>query len=315
MPVSDGAKRATDQKDEALAQEFAEYIGIVSDSIVRSQFKYDFSAIEQLARTAKEELAPIRETAQLSAKIVNALNDVQSRIQEIPELSQALLQRFIDNLQNLQRHAFEKNTGSSLQKLSSAIDRLIKELHNETSRYLEGISQAPVAMAELGEKISRTIEGSANAINDATRKVSAATESKLRSFVEDKSSVTKEEIAACSKGIEQARSQIQIELRSKTDRIITEISDAGKSVRADLGALTSGLKDEIAQLQKQVLATIQESDAKNRELFDRQSGRIGKMVEQMDQTDRRMLEMQKWIWGFGCSCLIALIILLFRALR
>jgi hypothetical protein len=138
MQISHEANRATSQSDEALAKEFAEYIGVVSDSIVRSQIKHDFGAIEQLIRIAKDELAPLQETVQLSTKIVGALNDVRSRLHEIPDELRKSLQTLIGNLDATQRSAFTKNTDSSLQRLSDATNRLIKELQHETSRYLEG---------------------------------------------------------------------------------------------------------------------------------------------------------------------------------
>jgi hypothetical protein len=75
------------------------------------------------------------------------------------------------------------------------------------------------------------------------------------------------------------------------------------------------LKDEIAKLQETALAAIKEADAQNNERANKIHGRIRQVLEQTSQTDQRILTMQKWIWGLGGSCLLALLVLLFKVIR
>jgi hypothetical protein len=156
-------------------------------------------------------------------------------------------------------------------------------------------------MAELSNNINRTIDTGVKAIIDETRRASAANESRLRSVVEDNVSATIKGIHAYSKDVEQARSQIQIELRARADQIVTGISDAQKS-----------MMDEIAQRQAMLLAALGEAETRNRVLFEKQSKEI---VEQTIQTDQRILTMQRWLWGICGSSLLAIIILLFKVFR
>lgn len=285
MPVSNDAKK-TGGQDEALAHEFAEYISLVADSVVRSQIKHDFSAIEQLIRTAKDELAPLQETVQQSAKIVSALNDVRSRVQKVSGELGGTLQTFVDHLDEKQRKTFEQNANSSLEKLSSAIDRLIKELKNETSRYLQGFSDAPVAMAELSNKMSCIVSDGTSAVKNEIEKASV-----------DSSAAHGKEISTHSK------------------EIITAIGTLEKSVQVEVEAEFKALKREIAQSQEKLLAAVQETNTTHQELFNRQNGCILDLAERLRQTDQRVHVMQKWIWGLGGSTLLALVILLIKIFR
>jgi hypothetical protein len=344
MPNSQAANGTANKNDEALAQEFAEYISVVSDSIVRSQIKHDFSAIEKLIETVNDKLAPLQETAQLSTSIAHQLKDVQSKLLVLREQWQAALhssiddlskrqqgvfeiatnsyfqkistlQRAIEDLGTRQQSVFEKTTDSYSQKMSSLADGLTRQLQNDTDRYLESLSQTPAAIAELGGSICRSVEEHSKRINDEARKASAAAESAFRSLLESKASATYKEITACSKNVDEASARIQTEVRSKAERVLTEIGNTQKSGKSDLDAAFVKLKVEIAQLQDTAIAAIKDADAKNNERADRINGRTRRMLEQMSQTDQRILTMQKWIWGLGGSCLLALLVLLFKVIR
>jgi hypothetical protein len=378
MQYSPSLNETATKNDEALAQEFVEYISLVSDSIVRSQFKYDFSAIEKLIATVRDEVTPMQEAAHLSASIDHQLRDVQSRLLELREQWQTALKQAIDDLNTSQQSVFETTTGSCmqkmsamidgltgqlqkdtsrcldsfsrtpsaiaelgdtigrrvddlskrhqtafettadsyLQKMSAMIDGLIGQLQNDTNRYLGSLSRTPAAIAELGGTICLCIEDRSRQVSDEARKASAATEGALRFFIENKASATaKEIIAACSKNVDEASTRIQTEFRLKTDVVSTEIGNDQKSRKADLDVAFGGLKDGIAQLQEKALAAIKDADATNKQRADGINGQIRKMLEQTSQTDQRILTMQKWVWGLGGFCLLALLGLMFKAVR
>jgi gas vesicle protein len=332
------------KNDEALAREFTEYISLVSDSVVRSQFKHDFSAIEKLIESVSDKLAPMEETAQLSANIAQHLEDVsaklialrdqwqaalQSAIDDLSKRQQSIfeitttsyiqkvsgLQRAIEDLGAKQQSVFDKTTDSYSQKISSLADGLTRQLQNDTNRYVESLSQTPKAIAELGATVCRSVEDRSKEVSDEVRKTSSATESGLRALVEKKAFAASMEIASCSKNVDEACAQIQTEVRTKAERIVADIGGAQKSVRADLEVISARLKDEIAKLQETALAAIKEADAQNNERANKIHGRIRQVLEQTSQTDQRILTMQKWIWGLGGSCLLALLVLLFKVIR
>jgi uncharacterized coiled-coil protein SlyX len=344
MQNSQASNGTANKNDEALAKEFAEYISVVSDSIVRSQIKHDFSAIEKLIETVNDKLAPMQETAQLSTSIAHQLKDVQSKLLALREQWQAVLQTSIDDLSKRQQSVFEitttsfsekvsalqraiedlgarqqsvieKTTDSYSQKISSLADVLTRQLQNDTNRYLESLSQTPAAIAELGSTICRSIEEHSKRANDEVRKASAAGESAIRSLIESKASSINKEIMARSKDLGEANARIQDEVRSKTERIATDVGEAQKSIRTDLETISAGLKVEIAQFQEIAIAAIKEADAQNNERANKINGRMRHMLDEMSKTDQRILTMQKWIWGLGGSCLLALLVLLFKVIR
>jgi Mg2+ and Co2+ transporter CorA len=344
MQYSQASNGTANKNDEALAKEFAEYISVVSDSIVRSQIKHDFSAIEKLIETVSDKLAPMQETAQLSTSIAHQLKDVQSKLVALREQWQAALhsaiddlskkqqgvfeitttpyiqkvsalQRAIDDLGTRQQSVLEKTTNSYSQKISSLTDGLTRQLQNDTNRYLESLSQTPAAIAELGVTVCRSVEDRSKEVSEEVRKTSSATESGLRSLVEKKAFATSLEIATCSKNVDEASARIQSEVRSKTERIATDIGEAQKSLKTNLETISAGLKVEIAQFQEIALAAIKEADAQNNERANKINGRMRHMLDQMSKTDQRILTMQKWIWGLGGSCLLALLVLLFKVIR
>ena len=315
MQVSQQGNRTTGQSDEALAQEFAEYISIVSDSVVRSQIKHDFSAIEELLQTVKKEIAPLQETALYSAEMVEQLGDLRKRLLAFPEEWRESLQGVIEDLGIKQHQAFEKNTGTALQNLSAATGDLIKNLQRETNRYLESISQTPAALEKLEVKFGRSIEESAVTIHKETRKAATETENKLGSLMADKFLSAGREIAICANDIKETRAQIQTELRTKASGLGEDIREARSSAKADMEALSGRFGEQVGQLQEKVQAEIQESSTTNRELSDKQFAQLGIILEQMSNTDRNILILQRWIWGLGGSCLLALIVILIKVFR
>jgi hypothetical protein len=192
---------------------------------------------------------------------------------------------------------------------------LTRQLQNDTNRYLESLSQTPAAIAELGVTVCRSVEDRSKEVSEEVRKTSSATESGLRSLVEKKAFATSLEIATCSKNVDEASARIQSEVRSKTERIATDIGEAQKSLKTNLETISAGLKVEIAQFQEIALAAIKEADAQNNERANKINGRMRHMLDQMSKTDQRILTMQKWIWGLGGSCLLALLVLLFKVIR
>jgi hypothetical protein len=315
MQVSHPGNRTTGQSDEALAQEFAEYISIVADSVVRSQIKHDFSAIEELLKTVKKEIAPLQDTALNSGEIVEQLGDLRKKLLEFPERWRESLQRIIEDLGIKQHQAFEKNTGTALQNLSAATGDLIKNLQRETNRYLESISQTPAALEKLEVKFGRSIEDSAVTIQTDTRKAVAETENKLCSLMGDKFLSVGREIALCANDIKETRAQIQTELRTKASRLGEDIREVRSSAKADSEALSGKFREQIDQLLMKVQAGIQESSATNKELLDKQFALLGIMFDQMNKADRRILILQRWIWGLGGSTLLALIVILIKVFR
>ena len=315
MQVSQPGNRTTGQSDEALAQEFAEYISIVSDSVVRSQIKHDFSAIEELLKTVHKEIAPLQEAALYSAEIVEQLGDLRKRLLAFPEQWRESLQGVIEDLGIRQRQAFEMNTSSALQNLSTATGDLIKNLQRESNRYLEGISQTPAALEKLEFMFGRSIEDSAVTIHKETRKAVAETESKLGSLMGEKFLSAGIEIAICASDIKETRAQILTDLRTKASGLGEDIREARSSAKADIEALSGRFGEQIVQFQEKVQAEIQESSATNRELSDKQFAQMGIMLEQMSNTDRHILILQRWIWGLGGFSLLALIVILIKVFR